>query len=429
MINSYRKRFILTNLLFVGLVLILAFSFLGSESYKRQYDELAAAMRMVSEPWDMGRLPDDLSVFDGSERDENAPKPPEEDGAPSDSRDKRPPQKDALHSFTFTLFDGENLSVITNNLDLEESEIIDIFSELKEVDDGFGRLSSRGVIFYKETDNLQVKTVLASAADFDRTLILRIVMYAAMLTVSLGLVFLISFFLSKTAVKPLEQAIDMERRFITDVSHDLKTPISVALANNNIIRSSPQSAVQEQLSWLDSTDDSLKNMLGMINDMLTLSSLESVRAETKKEPVNLSELAEKCVLQMEAIAYEKGVTMESEISPSITVKTDGGYVQRIFGGLIDNALKYEPTGGKIKATLAREKKNVAFSVTNFGTTIKEEDLPHVFERFYRSDKARTEKQGHGLGLAITKQLSEMIGAKVEVSSSEENGTTFTVIFQ
>lgn len=429
MINSYRKRFILTNLLFVGLVLILAFSFLGSESYKRQYDELAAAMRMVSEPWDMGRLPDDLSVFDRSERDENAPKPPEDDGAPSDSRDKRPPQKDALHSFTFTLFDGENLSVITNNLDLEESEIIDIFSELKEVDDGFGRLSSRGVIFYKETDNLQVKTVLASAADFDRTLILRIVMYAAMLTVSLGLVFLISFFLSKTAVKPLEQAIDMERRFITDVSHDLKTPISVALANNNIIRSSPQSAVQEQLSWLDSTDDSLKNMLGMINDMLTLSSLESVRAETKKEPVNLSELAEKCVLQMEAIAYEKGVTMESEISPSITVKTDGGYVQRIFGGLIDNALKYEPTGGKIKATLAREKKNVAFSVTNFGTTIKEEDLPHVFERFYRSDKARTEKQGHGLGLAITKQLSEMIGAKVEVSSSEENGTTFTVIFQ
>ncbi len=429
MINSYRKRFILTNLLFVGLVLILAFSFLGSESYKRQYDELAAAMRMVSEPWDMGRLPDDLSVFDRSERDENAPKPPEDDGAPSDSRDKRPPQKDALHSFTFTLFDGENLSVITNNLDLEESEIIDIFSELKEVDDGFGRLSSRGVIFYKETDNLQVKTVLASAADFDRTLILRIVMYAAMLTVSLGLVFLISFFLSKTAVKPLEQAIDMERRFITDVSHDLKTPISVALANNNIIRSSPQSAVQEQLSWLDSTDDSLKNMLGMINDMLTLSSLESVRAETKKEPVNLSELAEKCVLQMEAVAYEKGVTMESEISPSIIVKSDGGYVQRIFGGLIDNALKYEPTGGKIKATLAREKKNVAFSVTNFGTTIKEEDLPHVFERFYRSDKARTEKQGHGLGLAITKQLSEMIGAKVEVSSSEENGTTFTVIFQ
>lgn len=95
--------------------------------------------------------------------------------------------------------------------------------------------------------------------------------------------------------------------------------------------------------------------------------------------------------------------------------------------LLENALKYEPAGGRVHLTLTQDKRRVRLSVQNFGSTIPEDDLPHVFDRFYRSDKSRRSESGSlGLGLAITKEMAEKLGGEISVSSSAEDGTVFQV---
>ena len=104
-------------------------------------------------------------------------------------------------------------------------------------------------------------------------------------------------------------------------------------------------------------------------------------------------------------------------------------MQRIVSSLLENALKYEPTGGRVRLTLTQDKRKVRLSVQNFGSTIPEEDLPHVFDRFYRSDKSRKSESGSfGLGLAITKEMVEKLGGQISVASSAGEGTVFQVAF-
>lgn len=134
-------------------------------------------------------------------------------------------------------------------------------------------------------------------------------------------------------------------------------------------------------------------------------------------------------LEMESIAYEKGVTLETALPAECTLRGNADYLQRIVSSLLENALKYEPAGGRVQLTLIREKKKVRLSVQNFGSTIPEADLPHVFDRFYRSDKSRKSESGSfGLGLAITKEMAEKLGGEISVASTAEAGTVFQVIF-
>ena len=103
-------------------------------------------------------------------------------------------------------------------------------------------------------------------------------------------------------------------------------------------------------------------------------------------------------------------------------------MQRIVSSLLENALKYEPAGGRVQLTLTQDKRKARLSVQNFGSTIPEEDLPHVFDRFYRSDKSRKNESGSfGLGLAITKEMVERLGGEISVSTSAEDGTVFQVV--
>ena len=135
----------------------------------------------------------------------------------------------------------------------------------------------------------------------------------------------------------------------------------------------------------------------------------------------------KAALEMESIAYEKCVTLETALPEACSLRGNTDYLQRIVSSLLENALKYEPAGGRVQLTLTQDKRRVQLSVQNFGSTIPEEDLPHVFDRFYRSDKSRKNESGSfGLGLAITKEMVEKLGGEISASSSAEDGTVFQV---
>ncbi len=170
-------------------------------------------------------------------------------------------------------------------------------------------------------------------------------------------------------------------------------------------------------------------MQQLISRMLTLADVERPDAALCIRPVDLAAIATKAALEMESIAYEKGVTLETALPAECTLRGNADYLQRIVSSLLENALKYEPAGGRVQLTLIREKKKVRLSVQNFGSTIPEADLPHVFDRFYRSDKSRKSESGSfGLGLAITKEMAEKLGGEISVASTAEAGTVFQVIF-
>ena len=239
----------------------------------------------------------------------------------------------------------------------------------------------------------------------------------------------ISIQLSAIAARPMEEAMQREKQFVADASHDLKTPLSVILANNAILAENPDAPVGSLSRWLDSTQAATKRMQQLISQMLTLADVERPDAPVALERVDLASLAMRSALELESLAYEKNITLDTELPEECFVRGDSGYLLRIVSSLLENALKYEPEGGRVLLRLIQEKKKTLLFVQNFGTQIPQEDLPHVFDRFYRSDKSRrNDSDSFGLGLAITRQMIQQLGGDISAASSPEEGTIFRVTF-
>ena len=171
-------------------------------------------------------------------------------------------------------------------------------------------------------------------------------------------------------------------------------------------------------------------MQQLITQMLKLADVERKNITVPLEEVDVSNIAMKASLQLESLAYEKSVTLDTELIESCVIQTNEDYLMQIISSLLENALKYEPKNGKALLKLAQDKHKTCICVQNFGTTIAQENLPHVFDRFYRSDKSRTnETESFGLGLAITREMVKKIHGEISVTSNPQEGTIFTVTFQ
>ena len=308
-----------------------------------------------------------------------------------------------------------------------EEELQSILESVAAQEDEFGVLRQGHVVFYR-SGNAPCRIALAST-DYITHSVLRLVLVLALIWLLAMLLFLaVSVRLSALAARPLEEAMRREKQFVADASHDLKTPLSVILANSSILMENPEATVGSVRRWLDSTQDAARRMQRLITQMLTLADVERTDTAPASEPVDLSGVALKAALEMESVAYEKQVSLETALSEPCVVRGNTDYLQRIVSSLLENALKYEPKGGRVQLTLAREKRKVTLTVRNFGSTISEADLPHVFDRFYRSDRSRRNESGSfGLGLAITREMVEKLGGEITAVSSPESGTTFRVV--
>ena len=234
----------------------------------------------------------------------------------------------------------------------------------------------------------------------------------------------VSVLLARWVVRPTERAWNQQQQFVADASHELKTPLAVMMANNSILLSNESDTIANQRRWVESNQAEARQMLGLVNDMLFLARPQNADRQTTLVDVDASELVERNVLQFEAVCFERGVALDSDVAPGITVRGDANRLQRLVSTLIDNACKY--ADAKAKVSLARVGNQAVLSVSNDGAIIPAEDLPHVFDRFYRVDKARVRSEGGvGLGLAIAQEVAHEHGGSIRVASSEEAGTVFT----
>ena len=226
---------------------------------------------------------------------------------------------------------------------------------------------------------------------------------------------------------PVARAWDQQQRFVADASHELKTPLTVILANTSILRAHPERSVTSQSQWIESTQSEAERMQELVRDMLDLARPEHAETVREHARVDLTDLVEGGLLQFESVAFERNVSLASDIDRDVSVTGDAARLRRLVTTLLDNACKYVEKGGRIAVTLRQTARRIELHVHNTGTVIAEEDLPHVFDRFYRADKARTRSEGsYGLGLAIAREIAEEHGGSIAAASDETNGTTFTV---
>lgn len=219
--------------------------------------------------------------------------------------------------------------------------------------------------------------------------------------------FFLSVYIAKRIVRPLEDSFEKQKRFISDAGHELKTPVSVVSANAELL-----SREIGENQWLANIRYENERMGELVTQLLELARTESAAMQTER--VDLSRLAAGETLPFESVAFEKRLTLESDLAPDIFVEGDGGKLKQLVSILLDNAVSHAE-GGTVKITLAKERSHAVLSVTNEGAALSSTQREHLFDRFYRIDEARSADSNHyGLGLAIAKAICDAHRGHIEV---------------
>lgn len=222
----------------------------------------------------------------------------------------------------------------------------------------------------------------------------------------------------------LENLFNSQRRFLADVGHELRTPLTVIRGNIDLMRRM-HCADEESMRGIENEVDRLTRLVG---DLLLLAQAESGKLPLAREPVELDTLVLEVLSQMHVLAKDHVTLRLGEID-QVLVCGDKDRLKQVLVNLVSNAIKYTPKGGEVVVGLAKVNQKARLTVSDNGPGIPPEDLPHIFERFYRGEKARTrtrDGKGFGLGLSIAYWIVRNHEGQIEVSSSQEKGTTFCV---
>jgi two-component system, OmpR family, sensor histidine kinase ResE len=226
-----------------------------------------------------------------------------------------------------------------------------------------------------------------------------------------------------------ERRLDKLRKdFIANVSHELRTPISMLQGYSEAIVDDIAGSEEEKKEIARIIYDESLRMGRLVNDLLDLARMEAGHITLNKDVIGVMSFTERVTNKFIGLAKEKKVSIyfESDVEINKEIYMDPDRIEQVLTNLIDNALRHTPTGGEVTVSLTEKKGGFLFHVRDTGSGIPEEDLPFVFERFYKADKARTRgKSGTGLGLAIAKNIIESHKGHIQVQSKVDQGTTFT----
>ena len=243
---------------------------------------------------------------------------------------------------------------------------------------------------------------------------------------ALVVLFPISVLISGWIVRPISRAWSSQKEFFANASHELKTPLTVISANIDVITSEPEKTVAEQDKWFEYIKSETVKMSKLINQMLYLSKDDREETKLLMSEFNASEAIEGVCLATEALAFENGHTLVTEIEPDISCKGDREMIERLANILIDNAIRHSVGSEEVKVALHHKKNRNIITVSNKGEYIPPEELSRLFDRFYRTDKSRTSSTGgFGLGLSIAKAIADKHKGMLTAASSPDGLTTFT----
>ena len=221
---------------------------------------------------------------------------------------------------------------------------------------------------------------------------------------ALALLLGVSVLLSWWATRPVETALRQQRQFLSDASHELKTPLTVILSNAELL--SGAALEPRPARWADNIHSEAGQMKALVEEMLTLARADNMPRTAVHTVQSLTDIVTDTVLSFEPVAFEAGKTLISQIADGVEVEGDGDKLRRLAGVLLDNAVKYADEGTTVEVTLEKADRRARLTVINRCAPIPPEQLRRLFERFYRADASRGEKSGFGLGLPIAASIVE-----------------------
>jgi signal transduction histidine kinase len=235
-------------------------------------------------------------------------------------------------------------------------------------------------------------------------------------------------YLASRALVPIRAAWERQQQFVADASHELRTPLAVVQAHAELMLRHPDRTIEEESRSVTAVLKEGRRMRKLVEGLLTLARTDSNELELYKKPMRVDELLKHSVELVEELAACKEIIVRTEIDGPIESEADEERLHQLFLIVLDNAVKYTPPQGIVTARCERRQGAAHIVVEDTGIGIPAADVPHIFERFYRSDKVRSREEGGiGLGLAIAKWIVERHGGHIRVESRYGAGTTVHIV--
>ncbi|MCI2106233.1 MAG: HAMP domain-containing histidine kinase [Intestinimonas sp.] len=419
MLKKLRRKFVMTNMLLVSLVLIIVFGLLIGSNNQHIIQQSQAAMRGAL-AWSKGFRPPRLEIS-------GAPRPVGDWNGEGDR------QTAIIPVFSVTINRSGTVTEVNDGDRVQVSDDVaaQAAEEALHTDSDSGTLSGLDLRYIREQAADGSTHIAFADRSWERSSLRNLLLSCLLVfATALACFFFISLALAKLALRPVELAWKQQRRFVADASHELKTPLTVILTNAGLVLSHPDDTVREQSKWIRYIQEEAQRMRGLVEDLLFLAKNDEGRMNAVPfQAVNLSQLTKGVLLTFEPVAFEAGADLTDSVTPGLIVSGHSDQLRRLVAILLDNAVKYAGPAGKVHVYLDRSERNMArLAVQNTGSPIPPEHLSHLFERFYRADDSRARTSGgYGLGLAIAKSIAEGHHGSISVRSNASEGTAFTVL--
>jgi len=222
----------------------------------------------------------------------------------------------------------------------------------------------------------------------------------------------------------LDGAFTTQRQFMEDISHELKTPLSVLKGELEVTLKRIRST-QEYETALQSSLEEVNRLAGIVENLLTLARFDAKTTALHAQNLDLNGLVKDTVEAIQVLAIQKNITLQLNSAHTVEVLADKNQLKRLLLNILDNAIKYTPSGGKISVDLRQQKDSADIDISDTGIGIPENELPHIFDRFYRVDKSRS-TIGFGLGLSIAQSIAMAHGGRIYAKANTPHGTIFTI---
>lgn len=225
---------------------------------------------------------------------------------------------------------------------------------------------------------------------------------------------------------------DMRKEFVANVSHELRTPLTIVKSYTETLIENDDLDQELSLTFLNVINGEVDRMTVLVKDLLDLSKFDNEKMDLEMKPINIGEIIEHTVNQNKILMEKKNqaIATHYDANKKYMIEGDNDRINQVFNNVLSNAIKYSPDEANINITIKESEKHYSVYIRDTGIGIPKEDLKHIFERFYRVDKARSRQMGGtGLGLAITKEIVEAHGGQIKAQSTKDVGTTMIIKFK
>lgn len=388
MLKRLRIKFIAINMVLVSAVLVIMFSLVYFSTRQNLEQESVMTLQSIaSEPFQLKR--------------------------PGEQSDQV-----RLPYFVLQLTRNGTAIPVSGNYDLSDLDFVQSLLNAAEASgESIGELEEYGFRFCYSRGPWGDMVVFADMSSERSTLngLLRTCVLAGV--ISFGVFLLISIRLARWAVRPVEDAWNQQRQFVSDASHELKTPLTVILTNAEMLKAADDDPPSRARA-ADSILTMSRQMRGLVESLLELARADNGSARAVMKDLELSGLVSEWILPWEAMFFEKDLMLETDVQESVKVHGSEDHLRQVLEILLDNALKYAETPGTVSVSLRRQGHHALLTVTTPGTPLSREDCVNIFKRFYRVDQARKMDHSYGLGLAIADQILQEHNGRIHAESGE-----------